>query len=335
LENLKVYAEDDIRHFIRIRKGEQKIGETILLTTDFLNAAEAIEKFSGKYVVLGIPEDIGPRANYGRGGANTAFPDFLSYFLNMQENRFLVGNQLLLLGEVKVDDLMKRSLKKPENINMLRDLVAELDERVSTVIARIVAAGKIPVVIGGGHNNAYPVIKGSFLALGETPLAVVNIDPHADIRPLEGRHSGNGFSHAVANGYLDRYFAIGLHENYNNDYTWDTLDADKDLFGYITYEDILDKDLKTKAVTDTALKFTRKMPMGLEIDLDCMQYTECSAKTPVGFRPDKVRKMIRRLCSQKNIVYINISEGITNPDTQTGKLIAYLVTEFIRAVDRP
>nr|WP_233167177.1 arginase family protein [Pedobacter sp. ASV2] len=35
---------------------------------------------------------------------------------------------------------------------------------VFPIIEKIVAAGKVPIVIGGGHNNAYPIIKGSSLA---------------------------------------------------------------------------------------------------------------------------------------------------------------------------
>ena len=35
------------------------------------------------------------------------------------------------------------------------------------LVNQIVRAGKIPVIIGGGHNNAYGNIKGSALALGK------------------------------------------------------------------------------------------------------------------------------------------------------------------------
>lgn len=59
-----------------------------------------------------------------------------------------------------------------------------------------------PIAIGGGHNNAYPMLKGYSLAKKEK-INAINCDPHADFRALEGRHSGNGFSYAVNDGYLD------------------------------------------------------------------------------------------------------------------------------------
>ena len=36
-----------------------------------------------RYVIFGIPEDIGPRANLGFGGADKGFHAFLTKFLNL------------------------------------------------------------------------------------------------------------------------------------------------------------------------------------------------------------------------------------------------------------
>ena len=46
----------------------------------------------------------------------------------------------------------------------LSELVDKIDKEVSHIIANIVKAGKIPIVIGGGHNNAYGNIKGNRLS---------------------------------------------------------------------------------------------------------------------------------------------------------------------------
>ena len=42
-----------------------------------------------------------------------------------------------------------------------RHAVHTIDEEVEPLIKLITAAGKIPIVVGGGHNNAYPLIKGA------------------------------------------------------------------------------------------------------------------------------------------------------------------------------
>ncbi len=332
---LKPLTSKIIQSLTNSRAGETKLGDTISLISKQKNWQEEIKAFHGKYCLVGIPEDIGPIANLGKGGAAGGFMDFLSYFLNMQDNGFLSGGDILLAGTVELDDLMEKAktLKNtnPKDLIQLRLLVDEIDNRVFPIIKTIVAAGKIPITIGGGHNNAYPLLKGSYLGLGKKAMGAINIDPHADIRALEGRHSGNGFSYAIADGYLEKYHPIGLHKNYNNEYTWEKLKSDKHLFKYVTHEDILFKAIGTKELITKALKFLKGMPFGIEIDLDGIKFTESSAKTPVGLSESKVRKMLNLLASDKNIVYLNLSEGIPSANGQTGKLIAYLVADFIRA----
>src|SRR5690606_15073106 len=103
-------------------------------------------------------------------------------------------------------------------IASLRKIVTKLDERVSELVRLIVSVGKIPLIVGGGHNNSYGNICGSSLSLGKT-VNVISCDPHLDFRdPDEGRHSGNGFSTAFQNGYLNKYTVVCAHEQHNNEY---------------------------------------------------------------------------------------------------------------------
>ena len=58
---------------------------------------------------MGVPEDIGVRANLGRAGARDGWAAFLPAFAAMQSNASLRGEDIVLLGHVKVDDLMERA----------------------------------------------------------------------------------------------------------------------------------------------------------------------------------------------------------------------------------
>src|SRR5690606_7282517 len=113
--------------------------------------------------------------------------------------------------------------------------VQRVDEAVSQLVRTVVAAGKIPLAIGGGHNNAYGMIKGCAQALGRG-INALNIDAHADLRPMDYRHSGNGFTYALHEGLLQRYFAFGLHENYNSRSIYEEMLGRPDRVGYATYE---------------------------------------------------------------------------------------------------
>ena len=84
----KRYHKDDILSFTHLRRYETKLGETVKCESSG-EMEKIIAETTAKYIVVGIPEDIGVKANMGAGGADTAWPSFLEAFLNIQSNDFL------------------------------------------------------------------------------------------------------------------------------------------------------------------------------------------------------------------------------------------------------
>ena len=217
--NLELIQSEDLEDLISLRDGEQKLGERMFVGADYM--LENMSDCPARFVVFGIPEDIGPRANCGRGGSDSAWMPFLKKFVNIQETKFISGSDILLLGSLDCSYLIS---DEESNLKLLRNAVERIDEAVSDLVTIIVESGKITILIGGGHNNAYGAIKGCSLDLNKK-INVVKLDPHADFRPLEGRHSGNGFSYAYAENYLNHYHILGLHENYNSQKMLNSLKA--------------------------------------------------------------------------------------------------------------
>lgn len=337
MDFIKAYTREDVEKLIRKRSGEQKLGQTVRLTKR--NWKDDLEASDARFVIVGVPEDIGVRANYGRGGANTAFKPALDSFLNQQNNHFLEGNDIFVLGEVDVKDIEDRSVgldpKSKTGITELRELVADVDKRVSDTIRQIVGFNKIPIVIGGGHNNAFGNIKGASEALNKK-INAINCDPHLDFRPLEGRHSGNGFSYAFDQGYLGNYSVFAMHEQYNNQTTLEYFQNFPDRLWYNTYESIfVREELETKQAMDQAIGFVKGEVCGLEIDLDAITNVPTSAKTSSGISPLQARQFIYRCAANLNCCYFHIAEGAPvfshiKADNKTGKLISYLITDFIK-----
>ncbi|MEH3115385.1 formimidoylglutamase [Pedobacter terrae] len=316
MDNLKIYSQGDIDRLVIQREGETKLGKKVAV----MSSGEELQNTNAKFVLLGIPEDIGVRANAGMAGAASLWRPALTAFLNIQSNRFLNGEEVLVLGHFEIDEPIDSSIKA------LRDKVAEIDDLVYPIVEKIIAAGKIPIVIGGGHNNAFPIIKGASLA-NQAPIDVLNIDAHADLRGLEGRHSGNGFSYALKENYLGHYFMYGLHQNYNNEAILSQIDHNPKL-NAVFFEDILtgrDYNGLFEALGSTT---------GLEVDLDCMENVLSSAETPSGFEVNDVRKLI--LTHARKFSYLHICEGATRMldgrvDNLTAKLVAYLVSDFVKS----
>ncbi|MCZ2720560.1 arginase family protein [Marinomonas sp. 15G1-11] len=136
---------------------------------------------------------LSARANFGRGGASETLHACMAQFLNLQSNRFLHGNQCAIIGQIS----LTTQPDSTTSVDALRQATAELDQLVIDATSQLFQAGLEPIVIGGGHNNAYGLLM-AIKAYTGLPVAAVNLDPHSDFRLREGRHSGNGFSYACS-----------------------------------------------------------------------------------------------------------------------------------------
>lgn len=345
MQHFKYYNKQDILYLTRIRRFETKLGEQVKIVAGASDLAKSLEQPGIKYVLFGIPEDIGVRANSGVGGTDSAWISFLSSFLNIQSNDFLSGEEILLLGHFDFGDvkyLIEQNAHGPEEkTDAYRHAVTAIDEEVEELVKLITAHQKIPIAIGGGHNNAYPLIKGAAKGLhkaGLIPLAqinAINLDAHSDFRPSEGRHSGNGFRYAEEDGYLQKYCIIGLHENYLPQNVWMDI-VNNPFIDFITYEDIFvhEKRNFVQAMAH-ATGFTDDNYTGIELDLDSVQGVLSSACTPSGISSLHARQYVTFTAAHSKPAYLHICEGATQltdgkKDDSTGKLISYLVSDFVK-----
>lgn len=341
MQLINLYTQKDIERSTRTRSNETKIGERVVTLHKTTNWQEELANTSASFVLLGIPEDIGVKANFGRGGAHTAWKPALESFLNQQNNTFLDGNSVCVLGHVHVEDLMEKAehltTKTEKDITELRTLVGEVDKRVSQVIEQIVKANKIPIIIGGGHNNSYPIIKGCSIAQ-QQKVNVINCDPHTDFRPLEGRHSGNGFSYAYHENYLNKYSVFCLHEQYNTNNVLADFSKQNSSLYFSSYEDVFVRETKSFATTLAQnIAFVKNNICGIEIDLDAITNVPSSAKTSSGISPVQARQYAYQCGKNLKALYFHIAEGAPilshiKADNKTGKLIAYLISDFIKGV---
>lgn len=329
MEGLKIYNRDEVLSLTNCRDGELKIGQKIQLASTL----DEIAMSTARFVLIGIPEDIGVRANFGVGGTASAWRPALKALLNIQSTPFFNGDELLVLGHFDFSDPSGASDDGlPQNDRIILQLnVAEIDDLVYPVIQKVIAAGKIPIVIGGGHNNAYPMIKGTSLGFSSA-IDVINIDAHADLRPCNGRHSGNGFSYAIKDGLLTRYGIFGLHQNYNNNSILQTIAENQHIYP-VFFDDLLKSDQPILSSWNMLLKKTGPVT-GLELDLDCIENVLSSAMSPSGFSLNEIRKLL--LTANKKFAYFHLCEGAValtdgREDMTTAKTIAYLVSDFIKS----
>lgn len=340
MEKLIPFTINDLAKVTNHRCGEIKFGEKMVTVPKDTDVISFLKSCEVKYVLFGIPEDIGVRANFGRPGAASAWESAIKSIANIQHNRFCKGSQLLVLGHLDVSeemaDVENLDFNNTEDRKKLSQLVEKIDKEVSHIIFNIVKAGKTPIIIGGGHNNSYGNIKGTALAKGK-PINAINFDAHSDFRILEGRHSGNGFSYAYEEGFLKKYFIFGLHESYTSKSVLDSLKKIDDRVQYNTYDEInIRKQKNFEQEMIRAFEFIKDDFYGIEIDLDAIPNIASSAMTMSGFSVEELRQFIYHFSQNQKVGYIHICEGAPDLSDEKnchliGKLIGYLVTDFMKA----
>jgi len=334
VEHLRPVDPSSIRAMTSPREGEVRLGERVGVA----DAAGTLPEGT-RVAVLGVPEDVGVRANLGRPGARRMWRTFLPRFLNMQSNAFLDGAHVAIAGNVDVRDV-RRSVRgvdpgtggpkaRTAALAALRDATARIDERVAHVVEGLRRQGAVPVVVGGGHNNAFGVLAGCARARG-APVGCVNVDLHADLRPLEGRHSGNGFTAARAAGHLGRYAVLGLAEAFAMQAIVDAIARDPETVA-VTFESMLRGQSTLASMAAAGVAHVAGAPATLELDLDAVAQAPASAAAASGFTAAEFRAIAMRVAAGINLQAVHVAEGAPGrgpwPDEMLGKLVAELVRD--------
>lgn len=345
MQHLKIYTKQDILSLTKIRRFETKLGERVQFINQGVDLETAIANSTAKYVLFGIPEDIGSKANLNEGNTATLWIPFLQSFFNSQSNDFLDGNEILLIGHFDFGDLEylidTTAKSDEEKVEAYRHALHAVDDEVEHVAKLITTNKKIPIVIGGGHNNSYPLIKGAakgWHKAGLTTLAqinCVNLDKYTLYGPLEGRHNGNPIRYAEEDGYLQKYCVVGLQESYIPQNVWVDI-VNNPFIDCITFEDIFVHDKRTflQAVSH-ATGFTEDTLTGVDIDLRSVQNTNTGAGNTTGISIENARKYISFAAADVKVAYLYICEGQAKlvdgkTDVSQGELANFLVADFVK-----
>lgn len=331
------------------RSGEVRLGQTIHAlaqqssSEDYRAALHAAYQQGARIALVGVPESIGPRGNLGRGGAETAWPTALKGLLNLQATPFIASHEVLIVGHVECADLQQQSAalstENAQDVQQLRALCAQLDQRVMQALVPLFDAGYEVILIGGGHNNAYPLLR-SLSEVETTPVGAVNLDPHADFRAREGRHSGNGFSYAFTEGFLSNYHVMGLHEGKNNAESLRQL-ADAG-FTYTSVHELYQSDWSQQLASLRQRASTWSQPLGIEIDVDALQGVPASAINFNGLSIQHGYSLIAELAALPQTRYLHLAEaapslhpaGREAGDMACAQLLSELVLAYLHGVQR-
>ena len=83
--HLKIYNKQDVLSLTKIRRFETKLGERLQVVQDTSELSASLAISNAKYVLFGVPEDLGAKGNHGIGGT-----DIVEWFDAIE--RYYIGN---------------------------------------------------------------------------------------------------------------------------------------------------------------------------------------------------------------------------------------------------
>ncbi len=152
-----------------------------------------------RVVVVGCPQDEGVRRCRGRIGATHGPTEIRRALYRFPVSEAHASLRLFDAGDVRIAPTLERT----------HDLLA-------AAVERILADGKIAVVLGGGNDISYP--DGVALSRVAARPLVFNIDRHLDVRADQPRNSGTSYRLLLEEGAVApaRFHEVGTNSYANS-----------------------------------------------------------------------------------------------------------------------
>lgn len=268
-------------------------------------------------VLLGFASDEGVRRNKGRTGAALA-PAAIRTALGPLA--FHLDRAVSDAGDVVVSD----------------GALEAGQARAGQAIAAMIDAGRLTVVLGGGHETAfasYLGVAGSGAVRGGLRLGVLNLDAHFDLRDEPLPSSGTPFLEMAraeaAAGRDFRYAVVGISEPNNTRALFGTAER-------LGVEYLLDEDCTGERVEAFVGQFLGSVDvLYVTIDLDVLPASVApgvSAPAAYGVPLPVISAVCRQVADSGKLLHFDVAE--LNPDFdvdgRTAKVAARLVNTLLR-----
>ncbi|MBE2316147.1 agmatinase [Solirubrobacter sp. CPCC 204708] len=187
-------------------------------------------------------------------------------------------------------------------------------EHLADVLRSVLAAGAVPLVLGGDHSLSLPTLRVLSERYGRDGYAVVHFDTHADTAAeLYGVRISHGtpFRVAVEEGYLDgrRAVQIGLRGTWPgpDDFTW----MREAGFRWHTMDEIEERGLH-RVLDDAIAHVAGAAPrVYLTVDVDVLDPAFApgtGTPEPGGLSTRELRGALRRVASELEICAADVVE---------------------------
>jgi formiminoglutamase len=277
-----------------------------------------------KIALLGYAVDAGVISNGGRSGTNDG-PDSIRKMLGPLANHLNDSTSIYDYGNIVVED---------NNIDAAQLLMRD-------TIYACLQEQHLPVILGGGHDAAYPHFLGiqkHLVNTGQT-IGIINFDAHFDLRPLIDAkgHSGSPFLQ-IAHQFPEQfnYLVLGIQKAANPKTLYKTASDVGCNYLEIEHFNLAHWTLVETTIT-RYLQSVDKVYVSIDLDGFSSAYAPgVSAPSPLGFSPEIVFKSLDLIIQSNKLLSFDIVE--LNPaydqDNATARLGARCLEYIVRTSTR-
>jgi arginase family enzyme len=263
------------------------------------------EGITAKTPWLSAPPSVSrpePGSVYWRMGADFA-PDAIrkySLYYSVHHNRGWypeIDREVTLLDHLKLADY--------GNIAVVREDIDATINRAQQKIGEIVAAGAVPLILGGDHTTPIPALR-AILESRDRPIGIVSFDAHLDLSHTEACWASTQWAKAFETGKVDpkNLVLIGIRSNRST--YFESKVAEELGIRYFTIDEIKQRGMAD--VVQEALGIVRSGTDGIyvSLDIDAMEPGLVPAqKAPEfwGLRVDELMPALQVFSREKVVGY--------------------------------
>jgi formimidoylglutamase len=312
------------------------LSEVIFRSTDnddqrvggIVSVVSSLPKVSGvACVLLGVPQHIGVERNRGRPGAARGPIEIRRSLYKLSASPILdpVSSGAMTLFDIGDIETAGKTLE-------------QIHDELYDIVVDVISNGGMPIVLGGGHDIAWPTMHA--LIKLRRQFSVVNIDAHADVRPLHDNvraHSGSAFRQLLTtkdSGLVDKGLVeFGLQ---SVSVSSAHLKFIADNGGQVLMLDEIREQGVLPSFRD-AIDSIIGSQMYISLDMDAFASAFApgvSAPSADGFSPAEIGQCLRHVGRQKNLAAFDVVE--VNPDFdvdgRTSKLAGVMIMQLLSGV---
>jgi formiminoglutamase len=203
---------------------------------------------------------------------------------------------------------------------------------LQTAVTQLMQNGSLPILLGGGHEIAWPHFMGLHTALPAQRISILNIDAHFDLRamPPTGANSGTGFLQIADRVGKERfhYACLGIQKAANTALLFQTADDLK--VSYHLAEHLNDRN-KTQNWIQNFIAESEKIYLTICLDAFAQAFAPgVSAPQALGLLPQEVLPYIRQVMHSGKLIALDVAELCPNRDEsdKTARLGAQLIAQL-------